>query len=200
MAATLPSGPRGQALALGVTLVAAAILWLGIIAPLLEVFDDRAETLRRQTAMADRMAALIQTLPALQQQAAAAVASGRQTDAMLPGASDALAAAALQQKLDELATASDVRMGSQEILPAQASDGFRAIAVRVTTNAPWRSLVALFLALAQSETPMVADELALRGPLANIHDPDLPVDASFTVTSYRPANPSAGTTVQAAER
>ena len=200
MAATLPSGPRGQALAFGIALVAAMILWLGIIAPLLDVFDDRAETLRRQSTLADRMAALVQTLPALQRQAAAALATGRQADAMLPGASDALAAAALQQKLDELATASGVRMGSQEILPAQASDGFRAIAVRVTTNAPWRSLVALLLALAQSETPMVADELSLRGPLANVHDPDLPVDASFTVTSYRPANAPTDPQAQAAAR
>ena len=200
MAVTLPSGPRGQLLAVGILLFAVAIVWLGLIAPLLDMFEDRTETLRRQLTMADRTAALVQTVPELQRQAAVAVASGRQADAMLPGASDALAAAALQQKLDELAAASGVRMGSQEILPAQASDGFRAISVRVTTNAPWRSLVALFLALAQSETPMVADELSLRGPLANVRDPDLPVDASFTITSYRPANVATDPPAQAAAR
>ena len=86
---------------------------------------------------------LMATLPELREQAAKAVSSGRQTDAMLPGASDSLAAAALQQKLDELATAAGVQISSQEILPAQAAGEFRAIAVRVTTTAPWRSLVAL---------------------------------------------------------
>ncbi len=190
MAIPLPSGARGQALAIAITLLAVFIGWLGIVAPLLDAYDDRAETLRQQHAIVRRMEALVQTLPALREQAAAAVSSGLQTDAMLPGASDALAAAALQQKLDELAKASDVRIGSQEILPAQAAGAFRAIAVRVTINAPWRSLVALLLALAQAETPMVADELALRGPIASAHDPDIPVDASFTVTSYRAAAPT----------
>ena len=55
-----------------------------------------------------------------------------------------------------------------------------------------RSLVALLLALAQAEIPMIADDLALRGPAPNIRDPRLPVMASFTVTAYRPATPEQG--------
>jgi hypothetical protein len=185
MTPALPHGTRGQALALGLTLVALVLFWLGMVAPVLDWYADRAETLRRQQAMAHRMAALVETLPALRQAATAATDSGRQPGALLAGATDALAAAKLQQALDELAAAAGVRIGSQEILPAQAAGDFRAIAVRVTLHAPWRSLVALLEAMARADVPMMADEMQLRGPLGNARDPALPVDASFTVTAYR---------------
>ncbi|HQT77040.1 MAG: hypothetical protein B7Z80_10795 [Rhodospirillales bacterium 20-64-7] len=190
MALSLPSGRRGQALALGIAALAGAVLWLGAVAPLLDAYNDRAETLRREQAVSRRMEALVQTLPALRERASAAVGAGHETDALLPGRSDALAAAALQQKLDELAKASGVRLGSQEILPVQASGAFRTIGVRVTLRAPWRSVVGLLQALAQAATPMVVDELSLRGPAATVHDPDLPVDASFTATALRGSVPT----------
>jgi hypothetical protein len=188
----LPSGRRGQALALGVLLLAATVVWSGVAAPLLDSFQDRADRLRRQQALIQRMEARVATLPGLRQQAGQAAAFVRQSAAVLPGASDSLAAAALQQTLDEQATAAGVRIASQEILPAQAAAAFRAIAVRVTATAPYQSLVALLLALAQAEIPMIADDIALRGPASNGRDPGLPVTATFTVTAYRAATPEAG--------
>ena len=119
-------------------------------------------------------------------------ATARQASEMLPGNSDPLAAAALQQRLDELAAASGVRIGSEEILPAQVAGAVRVIAVRVTASTPYRSLVALLLAMAQAETPMIADEIALRSALPNTRDPELTVNASFTVSSFRPANAEPG--------
>nr|WP_294551320.1 type II secretion system protein GspM [uncultured Rhodopila sp.] len=191
-AIALPTGRRGQALALGVSLLAAAVAWSGIAAPLLDSFQDRADRLRRQQALVQRMESLAAALPALREQAGRAVAAGRQSGAMLPGASDPLAAAALQQALDEQAAASGVRIASEEILPAQAAGAFRAIAVRVTATASYQSLVALLLALAQAEIPMIADDLALRGPPPNLRDPGLAATASFTVTAYRAATPEKG--------
>jgi hypothetical protein len=80
-----------------------------------------------------------------------------------------------------------VRVGSEEILPGQAEGDLRAIAVRLTLTAPYRSLVALLLALSRSETPMVVDELLLRGPPGKPGEDDIPIDVSMTVTSYRAA-------------
>jgi len=179
MAVVLPSGPKGQSLALGLTLVLAALVWLGAVAPALDWFADRQETLRRQRALAYRMSELVRTLPALR--AAVAAQGGQQPGALL------LAAAALQQRLDELATASGVRIGSEEILPAQAEGDFRAIAVRVTLAAPWRSVVALLQAMAKADVPMMPDDMQLRGPPRNAADASLPIDARFTVTAYRAA-------------
>jgi general secretion pathway protein M len=185
MAFVLPSGRGGQGLAVGVTLLAVLLTWLGVIAPVMEWHTDRDETLRRQRALAHRMAALVETLPALRKVAADTAGNGPKPGTLLAGATDAVAAAALQQKLDELAATSGVRIGSEEILPAQAAGEFRAIAVRVTLTAPFQALVALLEALAQAEMPMVADEMQLRGPQNANRDSDLPVDARFTVTAYR---------------
>nr|WP_294514495.1 type II secretion system protein GspM [uncultured Rhodopila sp.] len=191
-AVTLPSGRRGQALALGMLLLAAAAAWSGIGLPLLDNFQDRADRLRRQEALIRRMEARVATLPGLRDQAGRVATSVRPSSAVLPGASDSLAAAALQQALDEQATAAGVRIASQEILPTRAVGAFRAIAVRVTATAPYTSLVALLLALARAEMPMIADDIALRGPAANGRDAGLPVTATFTVTAYRAAMPEAG--------
>jgi general secretion pathway protein M len=189
----MPTGGRGQLLALGMALLAAVAIWLGAITPLLGWYGDRAEVLRRQRAIAHRMASLVETLPALRRQAAAADGAaprsgGANADAsaaLLTGANDPVAAASLQQRIEELATQAGVRVGSEEILPGQAEGDLRAIAVRLTLTAPFRSLVALLLALSRSETPMVVDELLLRGPPGKPGDDDLPVDVSMTVTAYR---------------
>jgi hypothetical protein len=193
VALAMPTGGRGQLLALGLALLAAVAIWLGAITPLLGWYGDRAEVLRRQRAIAHRMASLVETLPALRRQAAAADGAaprsgGANADAsaaLLTGANDPVAAASLQQRIEELATQAGVRVGSEEILPGQAEGDLRAIAVRLTLTAPFRSLVALLLALSRSETPMVVDELLLRGPPGKPGDDDLPVDVSMTVTAYR---------------
>jgi general secretion pathway protein M len=193
VALAMPTGGRGQLLALGMALLAAVAIWLGAITPLLGWYGDRAEVLRRQRAIAHRMASLVETLPALRRQAAAADGAaprsgGANADAsaaLLTGANDPVAAASLQQRIEELATQAGVRVGSEEILPGQAEGDLRAIAVRLTLTAPFRSLVALLLALSRSETPMVVDELLLRGPPGKPGDDDLPVDVSMTVTAYR---------------
>jgi general secretion pathway protein M len=196
MALGLPTGRRGKALALAMTLLAGVAVWLGIVAPILGWYDDRAELLRRETAMARRMMSLVATLPALRLEASrvngAAPTDGGDPDAdmqaaLLTGASDPLAAASLQQRVEEFASKTGVQVGSEEILPGQAEGNLRAISVRLTMTAPYQSLVALLLALARSETPMVVDELLMRGPPGKPGDGDPPVEASFTVTSYRPA-------------
>jgi general secretion pathway protein M len=177
------------------TLLVVVFAWLSMVAPLLDWYADRDETLRRQRAIADRMAGMVETLPALRSAAAEAAHSGQQPGVLLTGGTDPLAAAALQQKLDELATAAGVRIGSEEILPAQPAGDFRAIAVRVTLAAPWRAIVALLEAMAKADVPMMADEMQLRGPPRNSKDTDLPVDASFTVTAYRSATVEAPSAV-----
>lgn len=192
-ALALPEGPRGQALALGVTVLMAALAWFGMVAPALEWYADRTETLNRQHALARRMAALVATLPALRREAEGAGKAADDAEPLLSGASDAVAAALLQQRIDELAAAAGVRPGSEEILPAQPAGDLRAIAVRVTLNAPWKSLVGLLLALGRADIPMIAEDVqvrglpayAARGTDAGARVADAPVDASFTVTSFR---------------
>jgi general secretion pathway protein M len=107
--------------------------------------------------------------------------------ALLSGTSDPLAAASLQQRIEAFATEAGVHVGSEEILPGQPDGDLRAISVRLTMSAPYRPLVSLLLALARSETPMVVDELLMRGPPGKAGDEEAPFDSSMTVTSWRSA-------------
>ena len=184
MTMTLPTGPRGRTLALGLTLVVVGAAWFGIAAPVLDWYQNRTETLRRQLALQQRMAVLVETLPALRE-AAETARSSHPTAALFSGGTDALAAAALQQKLDEMAAAAGLRIGSQEILPSQAADSLRAIPVRVTITSPWRALVNLLEATANAETPMMIDDLRLRALPGGAPTQDPLIDASFLVTAYR---------------
>jgi general secretion pathway protein M len=190
----LPTGGRGQGLALALTLVAAGAVWFAIMAPLWQWYEDRAEMLQRQQAMAHRMASIVATLPALRREALRVNRPGSTADngsdfdtsaALLSGDTDALAAASLQQRIDEFATKAGLRIGSEEILPAQQEANLRTVAVRVTITAQYRPLVTWMLALARSETPIVADEIQLRGSAGNAAD--LPLDVGLTVTSWRAA-------------
>jgi hypothetical protein len=189
MALALPTGPRGRTLALALTILVGVSVWFAVIAPLQQWYDDRAELLRRQQAMARRMNSLVETLPTLRREAGNNGA-GNTRAVLLTGETDALAAASLQQRIDELAVAAGVRIGSEEILPNQTEGDMRAVAIRVTVAASFHDFTAWLLALARSETPMVVDELQLRGPPVK-PAADLPVDANLTVTSYRAAKADA---------
>jgi general secretion pathway protein L len=93
----LPTGRRGRLLALGMTLAVLGALWAGVAAPLLDWHALRAEQVEARRALARRMAEIAETLPELRDQARLATAAGRAPgEATLDGASDAIAAAALQ--------------------------------------------------------------------------------------------------------
>jgi hypothetical protein len=46
-------------------------------------------------------------------------------------------------------------------------------------------MVALLRAMAESDVPLVTDDLQVRAQPGNNRDPDLLVDVGFTVTGYR---------------
>jgi hypothetical protein len=190
-----PTGLTGRLLAMTITILGAALLWLGVIAPLRDWYDDRADQLRQQQMMVRKMSVLVDSLPALRQQAAAATAGDDAGDqhVLLAGATDSLAAASLQQRIDDLAAASGVRVDSEEILTARPAGSLRAISVRLTMNAPFAALVDLMTGLAKAETPMIVDDVTIHAGFreAGSASGNNPVDTSFTVTAFRTAREDA---------
>jgi general secretion pathway protein M len=183
----LPSGPRGRVLAVLFLVLAASLAWFGAIAPLRDFYAGRAETLQLQALQARRMASLAAAVPALTRLAQAQSARTVPIPA-LQGATDGVAAAALQQKLNDFAAAAGLHIASAETLPAEAAGGWHAISVRLSISGSWAGLTRLLLTIAQSETPMVADDLQLRGPSTFSKDQDSPIEAGFTVTAWREAS------------
>jgi type II secretory pathway component PulM len=182
----LPDGPRGQAMALGIAALGAALLWPGLAAPAFDWYADRAETLQREQATAARMAAQVRTLPELRGRAAE-LAGQAHRDALLEGATDGVAAAALQEMLEHMAAASGTRIASAEPLPAERAAGdLRAISVRITVNAPFKAVVGLLAAIADADTPMLVDNLQLRAsPMPLGAEAERQMEASFSVTAWR---------------
>ena len=143
------------------------------------------------------MTALVETLPTLRREAENDSSAAASSNVLLPGATDAIAAAVLQQKIDELAAAAGIRLASEEIMPARPAGDIRAVPVRVTLNAPWGKFVAFLLSLAQAELPMMAEEVLVHGTQRNVlrgsdalpdmRAEDSPVEVSMVVTSFRPA-------------
>jgi type II secretory pathway component PulM len=190
----LPIGRRGQLLAAGLTLICLAALWLGAAAPLLAWYAERQDRLGEREVLAQHMASLAEMLPALQQRLHADSARLPAQELLLQGPSDAVAGAALQDLVQDLAARAGATLSSAEILPGQAVGGFRRVGLQVSIDgAPWPALVRLLQSIARATPRMLVDDLQLRGA------PALPqhqgadatrsgppaLDAGFTVFAFR---------------
>jgi general secretion pathway protein M len=188
MTTSLPTGRRGQLLASALTLVVVASVWVGVVTPLLGWHAEQTQRMEQRRALARRMAELVETLPALQAQAAGRDATGPAPSAVLAGETDAVAGAALQLLVQQMATGAGTSLSSVEVVPAEAVGGYRRIGLHVALAAPWPVLVHLLQSLEQATPPMLVDDLRLHGsPLRNVA---LPMDASFTVLAFRDGRPS----------
>ena len=185
MSGSLPDGRRGQLLALTLALAVAAAIWVGVVAPLLAWHSAQANYVVQRSVLAHRMMQLVEELPALQAQATARNLTGPAPSAMLSGNSDAVAGAALQQLVQQLATTAGTPLASVEVMPAEAVGNYRRIGLHLALSAPWPVLVHLLQSVEQATPVMLIDDLRLRGaPLGNTA---LPMDASFTVLAFRGA-------------
>jgi general secretion pathway protein M len=178
----LPDGPRGRILAAGLTLALLGALWFGVITPLIGWYQDRAEELAQRHALLARMRVLVETLPDLERQSAGVRPA---PTALLPGATDALAAAAMQSAVQAMATAAGAELASMETLPAEARGGYRRIGLRVSLSAPWPVLIELLRSAAQQQPRMLVDDVQFRAAPLQVHEASMAVSASFTLLAFR---------------
>ena len=182
----LPTGPAGRLLALGLLLLLIGVAWLAVVSPLMEWHADRAERLAGRHLLAGRMESLAAGLPALEREVAAAAAAGPAAGTLLDAPSDALAAAALQGRVGEMAAKAGASVSSTEVLPAETAGAFRRIRLRVSVSAGWPVLTALLRTIAEASPRMLVDDVQLRAaPVLAGRGPP-PLDASFVVLAFRP--------------
>lgn len=186
--AALPAGRTGQALALALLLAVCAAAWQVVAAPLLDLYADRAEALAQREAVARRMAQVAGSLPELQRQEAHPAAAGPASAALLGGASDAVAGAALQQLVQDMAKRAGATLSSTETLPAEAAGRHRRIAVRVSVSAPWPALVRMLQLIGEASPTMLVDDVQLHGGRAFGTADEPPMDATLTVLGFQSAD------------
>ncbi len=181
---SLPTGRAGQALALALAVVAGAAAWQAVGAPLLELYADRAANLLQRQALAARMAQVAGALPALRR-TSTNPAPRPSAAPLLGGSSDAIAGAALQQLIQEMAAQSGATLNSAETLAAEPAGTFRRISVRVALSAPWPGLLRVLQAVTDTQPGLLIDDLQLHGGRMAGMGSDNPIDASLTVSGFR---------------
>jgi general secretion pathway protein M len=178
----LPDGVRGRVLAMALTLTAVAAIWAGCLQPLIDWHASRTETLEQRRLLLQRMIALAATLPELQRQSSSDHAPAA---ALLEGQSDAIAGAALQGEVQQMAAQAGAELNSMEMLPGEQRQSYRRIGLRVTTTAPWPVLIELLRAIEQGSPRMLVDDLQLRAPPIELRSNSQPISAAFTTFAFR---------------
>lgn len=183
---TLPTGRRGQIVALGVALVAVMALWLIVISPLIAFYSDRADRLEKQQAVLARMERLVTQRQELMEQAANLGDAGPAKGNLLDGSSIPVATAALQGMVRDIASASGATLASVESLPGETGNGYRRVGVKLSLSASWPVLIHFLQSLQESDTPMAIDDLQIHSGSETPKTPDQQVfEAGFAV--YAPA-------------
>jgi general secretion pathway protein M len=181
-------GRRGQALAAAIGILVLALAWFTAVDPAVSWFNDRNLLLERRQALLHRMQEVAATLPALR---ASSPNKPDQDDAagttMLPGASDAVAAADLQERVQQMAGAAGASVTAVETLPATVAGEWHRVSLRISLTAPWPVLMDLLRAIEQSPTGILIDDVHFHSVAFATRPTVLPVQASMVLYGFRPA-------------
>lgn len=185
----LPVGRTGQALAVGVALLLLLLVWLAAVSPLLDWYADRAQAAVRARAIEARMAGLVEALPLLRREAARAAERGPPQASLLSGSSDAVAAATLQGRIQDMATSAGTALSSTEALPARQQGAYRRIGLRVSFSADLSVFTHLLQTIDESAPRMLVDDIQLHtSPIVVMQQKGgsaPPLDVSMTVIGFR---------------
>jgi len=170
----MPTGRRGRVLALGLVLAGLGGLYFLAVAPLLDLYADRQARLEDGRILLPRLQAAAAALPELRVRVAELRAAARTRKVTLDGASDAIASANLQSRIEGFAASVGAAIGSTESLPPETRDRYRRIGLRFALNGPYETLVKLLARLEAATPPLVVDNLQVHGVLRR---PGLPPNA-----------------------
>jgi general secretion pathway protein M len=187
---SLPTGRTGQLLALGLTSLALATLWLGVVMPLIEWHADRAAELGHQEMLTQRMEILAAALPTLKEQAKAVAAGGAGEAALLEGDNDSMASASLQERLQAMFMQTGVQLNSVETLPGDDAGAYRRIGLRISFNASWPILMTLLKEMHVATPALLVDELQLTPALHRISSAPGTFDVACAIFAFRAASPA----------
>jgi general secretion pathway protein M len=159
-----PEGRAGKALALGICAVLVLLVYAAVVRPLVGAYDDLKDDLANASAQRDRLVSLEAELPALRQRVEE-LRNRKQADEgkyLLPAASDSVAAAALQSKVQALGRARGAEVSSVESLAPKVEDGFRRVAVRVVISCDLQALTGILSSLVTSQPVLYVENLEIR--------------------------------------
>lgn len=186
----LPEGLRGRILAVAILLTIVTAIWLGIAVPMTDWYADRAETIDRQVTLSRRMAQIAADLPSLRAQVATTQAAAPVS--VLDGTTDAVAGAALQQRLQQIASGLGATLASTELLSGDPAGTYRRIGIRIAVTSTWPVIVRLLEAIAGDTPRLLVNDLQIQAMRASLTDADPTLNVTMVVFGFRsgPAQPA----------
>lgn len=149
--------------AVALLLVVPALPFLAVVRPLLDAHAERADQIAELETKAQRLGAVAAAGAELTRQREALAERRDQGGLLLSGASEALAAAALQNTLKAAAARAGGDLRSTQALAVTEEKGFRRIAVRALLASDAEGLRTLLHAVESARPPLFVDGLEVRG-------------------------------------
>lgn len=179
----LPEGLRGRVLAVALLVTVLAAAWLGVAAPLSDWYGERAASIDRQTTLTRRMAQIAADLPRLRAQAATTQTAAPVT--VLDGTTDAVAGAALQQRLQQIASGLGATLASTELLSGDPAGAYRRIGIRIAVSSSWPVIVRLLGAIASDTPRLLVNDLQIQSMRASLVDANPTLNVTMVVFGFR---------------
>lgn len=150
-------------LAVAILLVGLGSVYLLIVTPILDLYSQREALLEDRRMLAPRLTAAAKELPALRTQVAQLRTAASATQITLDGASDAIASANLESRIEGLASSAGATIGSTEALAAENRSGYRQIGLRIAVNGAYAAIVKLLAGIEKGTPPLVLSNLQIHG-------------------------------------
>jgi general secretion pathway protein M len=163
--ATLPTGRTGQLLALAILCLVLGGVYLLLVSPILDLYSEREATVADRRMLAPRLSAAAAEVPELRARLAELQAAAKTRDIVIDGASDAIAAANLQSRLEELAKSVGVTIGSTEGIAAENRGGYRRVGLRLAISGEYEAIIKLLAAIETAAPPLVLSNMQFHGVL-----------------------------------
>ena len=182
----MPKGRLGRLSALILLLISLAGFYLLAINPLLDFYAQRQAVLEQRRMLLPHLKAAAEELPELRARASELRAAANNRKVTVEGASDSIASANLQSRIEELASSVGATIGSTESLPGELRSGYRRIGLRYVLSGPYETLVRLLAVLEAATPPLVIDNLHIHGVLRRPGTPAAAgLDAGLDVFAFR---------------
>jgi general secretion pathway protein M len=159
---TLPTGIRGQLVAIGLLLIVLLLAYRFVALPAFSAYEARQESIEDTQRAVRRYRQLLAQAPALEAFSERYRSQSPLAPLLLPGDNPALSGAALQQRLQDLARQHDVRVLSLRIRPTEEDGRFERVGVEVRMQSDMTGLRDLLYDIEQSTPYLFVDSLAVR--------------------------------------